>query len=168
MSKDLAIYKQGLRYELPLSEDKPQLLSDTEKATFHIQGLPAAIRLSLEEDKITYECNGLTGELSDGVALGDVSFYRLAETYQIFDLLDKQEIYISQKSGSDFCLENADVEAVLQRVETNWQLTLLAGSLYVNNVQLITETIQLSFGDELSFGNVFSSFSETKFGLKDQ
>lgn len=43
MSKDLAIYKQGLRYELPLSEDKPQLLSDTEKATCHIQGLPAAI-----------------------------------------------------------------------------------------------------------------------------
>ena len=158
MSKDLAIYKQGLRYELPLSEDKPQLLSDTEKATFHIQGLPAAIRLSLEEDKITYDYNGLTGELSDGVALGDVSFYRLAETYQIFDLLDKQEIYISQKSGSDFCLENADVEAVLQRVETNWQLTLLAGSLYVNNVQLITETIQLSFGDELSFGNVFFKF----------
>ena len=158
MSKDLAIYKQGLRYELPLSEDKPQLLSDTEKATFHIQGLPAAIRLSLEEDKITYDYNGLTGELSDGVALGDVSFYRLAETYQIFDLLDKQEIYISQKSGSDFCLENADVEAVLQRVETNWQLTLLAGSLYVNNVQLTTETIQLSFGDELSFGNVFFKF----------
>lgn len=110
----------------------------------------------------------MTGELSDGVALGDVSFYRLAETYQIFDLLDKQEIYISQKSGSDFCLENADVEAVLQRVETNWQLTLLAGSLYVNNVQLTTETIQLSFGDELSFGNIFSNFSETKFGLKDQ
>ena len=158
MSKDLAIYKQGLRYELPLSEDKPQLLSDTEKATFHIQGLPAAIRLSLEEDKITYEYNGLTGELSDGVALDDVSFYRLAETYQIFDLLDKQEIYISQKSGSDFCLENADVEAVLQRAETNWQLTLLAGSLYVNNVQLTTETIQLSFGDELSFGNVFFKF----------
>ena len=55
-------------------------------------------------------------------------------------------------------MENADVEAVLQRVETNWQLTLLAGSLYVDNVQLTTETIQLSFGDELSFGNVFFKF----------
>lgn len=121
---------------------------------FHIQGLPAAIRLSLKEDKITYEYNGLADGLSDGVASDDVSFYHLAETYQIFGLLDRQKICVSQKNGGDFCLENANVEAVLRRAEINWQLTLLVGSLYVNNVQLETKTIQLPFGDELSSDNV--------------
>ncbi|MDO4666529.1 MAG: type VII secretion protein EssC [Streptococcus sp.] len=166
MSKNLAIYKQGLRYELLLSEDKPLLLSDTDKATFYIQDLSNPIHVGLNEDKVTYQHEDSSGEITDGLEIEGLTFYHLDKNYRMFDLLDRQEIFVSKEVGSDFCIENADFEAIIQKTNAYWQLTLLSGTLYLNNVRMATNTIQLSFGDELSSADALFKFFEDEIWVK--
>lgn len=166
MSKKLAVYTQDLRYELQLTDGKPQILSDSEEASFSIQGLKEPIHVDLEAGKLSYTYNDEIGKLIDGLTLDGLTFYFLEESFRIYDYLDKQELYISSKQGSDLCLKETSPEILLQKRESSWRLTLLAGSLYVNNVRFVDKDVQLSRGDELSFGSVTIKFFEDEIWLR--
>ena len=95
MSKGLAIYKHGLRYELEVESGKPQIIGESEKATFPILGLEESIRLEKVDDEIQFTYRDFSGVIRDGLILDGIIFYNILGEDQIIDLLDKKEIYIS-------------------------------------------------------------------------
>ncbi|MHC5215120.1 type VII secretion protein EssC [Enterococcus sp. LJL128] len=153
------IYFEGYRYQLLLDQEKEFLLSNDNQADLHLP-LSEEEQLSLRYDGEWLLKNGDTEQavsknerhqisLNSGKEL--TILLTAAEKMKIFDLLDKKEIIIGNEKGASLTIADSEFSAVLEKSGEKWKMTLLGGTITLNN-QLITGTeYLLEKGDELSF-----------------
>ncbi|MCB5954296.1 type VII secretion protein EssC [Enterococcus sp. CWB-B31] len=75
-----------------------------------------------------------------------------AKKIQIFDLLDKKELLISNQKNVGLTITDHDFSALLKKINAKWQLILISGSGMLNNQYMIKSEYLLKKGDEISFG----------------
>ena len=153
MTKQVIFYTQGLRYEVEPTEGRQLLLGASEKAQVYLPQQEEEIRLKADGDEIFYQFGEETGLLTDGLVLNQIRFCLRDKTPTVYDLLDQQELRIGAQSGSSLQVSD-DLELFLQKNGENWYLTKFKGTFYRNNILEKQDQLQLSFGDELSFGAV--------------
>ncbi len=153
MTKQVIFYTQGLRYEVEPTEGRQLLLGASEKAQVYLPQQEEEIRLKADGDEIFYQFGEETGLLTDGLVLNQIRFCLRDKTPIVYDLLDQQELRIGAQSGSSLQVSD-DLELLLQKNGENWHLTKFKGTFYRNNILEKQDQLQLSFGDELSFGAV--------------
>ena len=153
MSKTIIIYTDHLRYELQLTEDKKVLLAASEKAQLYLPHQETPIQLQLAEGQVFYQMGEDTGVVTDGLALGNLTFYQSDSEPSVYDLLDRKELLISDQKGADISLE-APLELLLKRTNDSWLLTKMRGQVYLNHIEWTGDQIQLEAGDELSLEGI--------------
>ena len=153
MTKQVIFYTQGLRYEVEPTEGRQLLLGASEKAQVYLPQQEEDIRLKADGDEVFYQFGEETGLLTDGLVLNQIRFCLRDKTPTVYDLLDQQELRIGAQSGSSLQVSD-DSELLLQKNGENWHLTKFKGTFYRNNILEKQDQLQLSFGDELSFGAV--------------
>ena len=153
MTKQVIFYTQGLRYEVEPTEGRQLLLGASEKAQVYLPQQEEEIRLKADGDEVFYQFGEETGLLTDGLVLNQIRFCLRDKTPTVYDLLDQQELRIGAQSGSSLQVSD-DLELLLQKNGENWHLTKFKGTFYRNNILEKQDQLQLSFGDELSFGAV--------------
>ncbi|AXQ79543.1 type VII secretion protein EssC [Streptococcus chenjunshii] len=150
MTKAIAIYTDNYRYSLSLAEGQEAVLAPSEPAAVFISSLSSPVTLRWAEGELTYRYEKTEGRITDGLELAGLTFYSLDGARQVYNLLDKQELLIGSRSGSDLYLEKSPAAFWLRRKEKSWELHLLEGELYLNNRRLSQSVCQLEPGDELS------------------
>ncbi|MBP2624317.1 type VII secretion protein EssC, partial [Streptococcus oricebi] len=158
MTQTIVLYRESLRYELELLPDKDYLLASHERAQLFLPDLPAELSLSLRENQVYYELEGESGILQNGQVLLATRFFLLDKESQIYDLLDKQELVLGSHEGSAFYTPDSPCHLLLKKEGQAWQLTLLAGQVYLNNALLRQDSLTLQVGDELAFEDKIFKF----------
>ena len=153
MIKQVIFYTQDLRYEVEPTEGRQLLLGASEKAHIYLPHQEEELRIKADGEEIFYQFGEEAGLLTDGLVLGQICLYLRDKTPKVYDLLDQQEIRIGTQAGSSLQVFD-NLELLLQKNEENWYLTKFKGTFYRNNILEKQDQLQLSFGDELSFGAV--------------
>ncbi|AND80016.1 type VII secretion protein EssC [Streptococcus pantholopis] len=154
MTNAIAIYTDRYRYSLSLSEGQEAVLASSEPCSVLIKSLAAPVTLHCDEQGLTYVYEGKRGSVTDGLKLDGLTFYRAAGDRQVYNLLDKQELLVGDRPGSDLYLKDSPASFWLQRKEQTWELHLLSGELYLNNQRLSLSVRELALGDELSMAGL--------------
>lgn len=127
-------YYQSLRYEFNLEEEKSFLISSNGKSPIPVSDLENDITLKNMQGQLVYIIDQKEKELTNGVEISGIVFYF--------------------KEGAPNLL--------LKKIESNWQLNLFEGDIYLNNhLQKVVQQLPLSLGDEISFqGTIVKLFPD--------
>lgn len=158
MGKTLVFYREGLRYLIVLSEGKETVLQQSDKAQVFISGLEESVTLRLEDEQLFYSYKDEEGQLVSGASIAQGRFFILVDDQIILDPLDKLELTIGHHSGNSFVVQDGTYHLLVKRVGLSWRLYRLSGEIYLNNVLLRQDEIELALGDEITFEDNFFKF----------
>ncbi|MCK1160256.1 type VII secretion protein EssC [Streptococcus uberis] len=148
-------YYNRFRYDFSLERGKEALISSRSKSVLPITELQDDIVISNEDDQLFYQVKGQKAILEQGTEIEGIVFYIADEDTKVYTPLDQTEVLIGSLKGYDITFTGQVPQFLLKRIGSVWALTLLKGSLYLNN-HILTEanSLELGLGDELSFKEV--------------
>ncbi|HGD2066528.1 TPA: cell division protein FtsK [Streptococcus agalactiae] len=155
-------YYQSLRYEFNIEEEKSFLISSNGKSPIPVLDLENDITLKNIQGQLVYIIDQKEKELTNGVAISGIVFYLANNQKEIYTPLDYEDILIGDKEGYRVRFKEGAPNLLLKKIESNWQLNLFEGDIYLNNhLQKVVQQLPLSLGDEISFqGTIVKLFPD--------
>ncbi|HHU5276606.1 TPA: type VII secretion protein EssC [Streptococcus agalactiae] len=155
-------YYQSLRYEFNLEEEKSFLISSNGKSPIPVSDLENDITLKNMQGQLVYIIDQKEKELTNGVEISGIVFYLANNQKEIYTPLDYEDILIGDKEGYHVRFKEGAPNLLLKKIESNWQLNLFEGDIYLNNhLQKVVQQLPLSLGDEISFqGTIVKLFPD--------
>lgn len=155
-------YYQSLRYEFNIEEEKSFLISSNGKSPIPVSELENDITLKNMQGQLVYIIDQKEKELTNGVEISGIVFYLANNQKEIYTPLDYEDILIGDKEGYHVRFKEGAPNLLLKKIESNWQLNLFEGDIYLNNhLQKVVQQLPLSLGDEISFqGTIVKLFPD--------
>lgn len=155
-------YYQSLRYEFNIEEEKSFLISSNGKSPIPVLDLENDITLKNIQGQLVYIIDQKEKELTNGVEISGIVFYLANNQKEIYTPLDYEDILIGDKEGYRVRFKEGAPNLLLKKIESNWQLNLFEGDIYLNNhLQKVVQQLPLSLGDEISFqGTIVKLFPD--------
>lgn len=148
-------YYQSLRYEFNIEEEKSFLISSNGKSPIPVSELENDITLKNMQGQLVYIIDQKEKELTNGVEISGIVFYLANNQKEIYTPLDYEDILIGDKEGYHIRFKEGAPNLLLKKIESNWQLNLFEGDIYLNNhLQKVVQQLPLSLGDEISFQGI--------------
>ena len=156
MTETLIVYHGNKRYHLNLEPGKRYELSNREGAQLVVPDASVPFWISLEEGEVVCSVNETHKRLPLAQDMLGFTFYLAKGHDKFYDPLQQSDLLIGQARGAHIYIENSSCDFLLSKQGTDWQLTVLSGQLYVNNVlnAAAQDTLLLQLGDELAFKEV--------------
>ena len=153
MTETLIVYHGNKRYHLNLEPGKSYELSNREGAQLVVPDASVPFWISLEEGEVVCSVNETHKRLPLAQDMLGFTFYLAKGHDKFYDPLQQSDLLIGQARGAHIYIENSSCDFLLSKQGTDWQLTVLSGQLYVNNVlnAAAQDTLLLQLGDELAF-----------------
>lgn len=134
MTETLIVYHGNKRYHLNLEPGKSYELSNREGAQLVVPDASVPFWISLEEGEVVCSVNETHKRLPLAQDMLGFTFYLAKGHDKFYDPLQQSDLLIGQARGAHIYIENSSCDFLLSKQGTDWQLTVLSGQLYVNNV----------------------------------
>lgn len=155
----LTLYSGSARHQLKLNGKQRYYFNNTTSASIMLPQLleTEAVELSYSsKDNWQVTQAGETRALDDsGHFASDVRYYFTeSPEWHRFALLTSDYISLGSSSLETLTVSETEVQLVLRRTQTSWQLTSIGTPCYINNEQLLTAEATVEPGDIIAFGAV--------------
>ena len=150
----LPIYIGDLRYELTIDGDGEHfVLGNDANASVYLAELSHPLVIACQKGSLFYQFADdqpqpleLPADLTDRIRIEKLQ----DQPSTVVDVLDKQRISVNP---GDLLFDNEDVQLLFFKNTSSWELSVFAGTVYINNQKLRQDKIDLAFGDEVTFGS---------------
>ncbi|MEX2803497.1 type VII secretion protein EssC [Streptococcus sp. H31] len=150
----LPIYIGDLRYELTIDGDGEHfVLGNDANASVYLAELSHPLVIACQKGSLFYQFADdqpqpleLPADLTDRIRIEKLQ----DQPSTVVDVLDKQRISVNP---DDLLFDNEDVQLLFFKKTSSWELSVFAGTVYINNQKLRQDKIDLAFGDEVTFGS---------------